>query len=311
MTHVYSLEVAQLDRPALVTIGVFDGVHLGHQELLRHLVTTAHARDAKAVVLTFFPHPDAVLQQLHGRYYLTSPEERAAHMLRLGVDVVVTHPFNDNTRQQRALSFVEKLVHHLQMRELWVGEDFALGYQREGNVPFLRACGQEMGFTVQTLELVTYQQGVSVISSTAIRQCLQAGDVAMAHTWLGRAYQVQGRVVHGEKRGRLVGFPTANLAVWSEQLLPKIGVYAGWATINGTRYMAVTNIGVRPTFGGDDVRVEPHLLDFSGDIYDATVTLTFETRLRDEQKFAGVDALKAQLAQDVRAGRAFLETNPV
>lgn len=306
MTHVHRLEDVTLDRDALVTIGVFDGVHVGHQALLRRLQTTAHQRDALAVVLTFFPHPDAVLRRLSGRYYLTHPDERARQMLALGIDVVVTLPFDDETRHQRALPFVEALVRHLRMRELWVGEDFALGYQREGNVPFLRAHGERLGYTVETLALVTHAQGDDVISSTAVRQRLREGDVAMVRAWLGRSYRVVGRVVHGEKRGRLVGFPTANLAVWEQQLLPKNGVYAGWAEVNGMVYMAVTNVGVRPTFGGEEVRVEPHLLDFSGDLYDATIALTFEARLRDERKFDSIDALKAQLAQDVAMGRALL-----
>jgi riboflavin kinase/FMN adenylyltransferase len=306
MTHIDKLDNAHLDTPSIVTIGVFDGVHVGHQQLLRQLVTEAGATQRKSVVLTFFPHPDAVLRGITGRYYLTPPEYRAELMQDLGVDMVITHPFDNDVRHIRAALFVEKLLTQLQMNALWVGADFAMGYQREGNIDFLRGQGSQHGFSVQTIDLVTHAQDGTIISSTTIRDMLGQGHVETVHDWLGRAYRVQGRVVHGDQRGRLIGFPTANLAVWSEQALPANGVYAGWAEVNNKRYMAVTNIGTRPTFDGQDVRVEPHLLDFSGDIYDAMLTLTFDKRLRSEQKFEGIEALKAQLQRDIAEGRAFL-----
>jgi riboflavin kinase / FMN adenylyltransferase len=306
MTHIDKLDNAHLDTPSIVTIGVFDGVHVGHQQLLRQLVTEARATQRKSVVLTFFPHPDAVLRGITGRYYLTSPDYRAELMQELGVDMVITHPFDNDVRHIRATLFVEKLLTHLRMNALWVGADFAMGYQREGNADFLRVQGAQHGFAVQTIDLVTHAQDGAIISSTTIRDMLGQGRVETVRDWLGRAYQVTGRVVHGDQRGRLIGFPTANLAVWAEQALPANGVYAGWAEVNNKRYMAVTNIGTRPTFDGHDVRVEPHLLDFSDDIYDATLTLTFDKRLRSEQKFDGINTLKAQLQHDIAEGRAFL-----
>jgi riboflavin kinase/FMN adenylyltransferase len=307
MKHLYALEDARIERPSLVAVGVFDGVHVGHQHLIRHLVQEAHGKARCAVVLTFFPHPDAVLKEQHGRYYLTSPEQRAEMLIALGVDNVITHPFNDDVRQMSAQTFVNRLLQHLKMASLWVGQDFALGYQREGDVAFLRAQGESLGFTVETIELIRAKHAPQqAVSSTAIRALIAAGDVAEARLLLGRSYEIEGTVVKGDGRGRPLGFPTANLAVWSEQLIPANGVYAGWATVKGARYRAVTNVGTRPTFDGQDVRVEPHLLDFDGDLYGALLRLTFEARLRSEQKFDGVGALRAQLAQDVENARAVL-----
>lgn len=306
MTHVYRLEDVPHLRPSLVTIGVFDGVHVGHQALLTRLVAQARTMGYQSAVVTFFPHPDALLHGVKGRYYLTSPEQRAMLIRQAGVDVVVTHPFDEIVRQQRAHEFVEKLVKYLNLKHLWVGRDFALGYQREGNLDFLSNFGQEKGYSVEAIELVMAGSSSQVISSTAIRQNVLEGNMEAVSAWLGRGYELVGQVVYGEQRGRLIGFPTANLSVWDAQLLPKNGVYAGWATVNGSRYMAVTNIGTRPTFNGEGVRVEPHLLAFSGDIYGAELSLTLEKRLRSEQKFSGVEALKAQLEQDVQSGYAFL-----
>ncbi|MCB9457198.1 MAG: bifunctional riboflavin kinase/FAD synthetase [Anaerolineaceae bacterium] len=304
MNHIYDLVQAQIQQPSIVTIGVFDGVHRGHQHLIRKLVEAAQTTNRQAVVLTFFPHPDMVVRGLQGRYYLTSPEQKAAELSKLGVYCVVTHAFDEQVRHIRAADFVDRLLKHLHMAELWVGSDFALGYQREGNVSFLKAQGEQKGFTVQEIDLLMNHG--DVISSTTIREAIQAGDVTQAKDWLGRSYTVSGTVVHGEKRGRQIGFPTANLETWAEQVIPANGVYATWATVGSERFMAVTNIGVRPTFSGQDVTVEAHLLDFNRDIYGQELTLTFETRLRPEQRFNGIDELTTQIRRDVEAGRDYL-----
>lgn len=306
MTHIYRLEDAYLTQDAAVTIGVFDGVHLGHQTLLKRFVAAAHRQGQQAVVVTFHPHPDVVLHKITDRYYLTTPEQKAALMLQLGVDVVVTHPFDDTIRQMRASVFVEQLLTHLRMKSVWVGPDFALGYQREGNVAFLREQGLQRGFVVETIDLVTHEMQGDVIRSTVIREAVKAGDMAAVRQDLGRSYSVCGEVVTGHQRGRTIGFPTANIAAWTEQLLPPNGVYAGWARWNGERYMAVTNIGVRPTFDGQGVTVEAHLLDYTGDLYGKTLEVTFEQRLRPEMKFNGLDALIQQIKADVETGRSFL-----
>lgn len=304
MKHIYDLSQAQLQQPSIVTIGVFDGVHRGHQHLIKRLVTEAHATGRQAVVLTFFPHPDQVLRHLQGRYYLTSSEQRADELVKLGVDCVVTHPFNDQVRQMRAASFVDQLLRHLHMTALWIGSDFAMGYQREGNVDFLKVQGTEKGFAVQEIDLLLNDG--SAISSTAIREALQVGDVDRVRDWLGRGYTVIGEVVHGEKRGRQIGFPTANVNIWEEQVIPANGVYAGWATLGNERFMAVTNVGVRPTFAGQGVTVEAHLLDFNRDIYGQQLSVSFETHLRPEKRFSGIDELIAQIKADSDAGRTYL-----
>jgi len=305
MAHVYHLSDVHLLRPSVVTIGVFDGVHVGHQHLIRRLVQEAHQSDRLAVVLTFFPHPDVVLRGLTGRYYLTSPEERAALMLDLGVDFVVTHPFNIGIRQMRAASFVDQLLLHLKMGELWVGEDFAMGFQREGNVAFLREEGARKGFAVNTIPLVQTEN--SAITSTRIRDALMLGNVGEAQALLGRPYRITGEVIHGDARGRMIGFPTANIDVWESQVLPSHGVYAGYAAIDNQRFMAVTNIGVRPTFEGQTVRIEAHILDFAQEVYGENIAFEFVEKLRGEKKFSGLEELIAQIREDVALTRTILK----
>jgi riboflavin kinase/FMN adenylyltransferase len=306
MQHYYSLSDAHLERPSVVTIGVFDGVHRGHQYLIRRLVDEARAEGKLAVALTFFPHPDLVIKRLAGRYYLTTPEERAALLGDLGIDHVITQTFDDDFRQIRAADYVDQLRDHLRLSSLWVGADFALGYRREGDVPFLQRAGAAHGFSVEVIDLLMTNGDHKAISSTAIRAALEAGDVVQASYWLGRPYALAGEIIHGEARGRTIGFPTANVAVWDAQVIPANGVYAGWATLGAERFMAVTNIGVRPTFSGSGVTVEAHLLDFDRDIYGRELRVTFEQHLRPEMKFSGIDALIAQIGADARAGRAYL-----
>src|SRR5690606_32392520 len=277
MQHFYNLDETRVNQPSVVTIGVFDGVHRGHQQLIRKLVAHARATNRLAVVITFFPHPDIVLRGLEGRYYLTTPEEKAELLGQLGVDVVVTLSFDHRLRQVRAADFVDLLVERLRLSSLWVGADFAMGYKREGNVEFLRAQGLEKGFELEVIDLVLVEN--DIISSSTIREALQQGRVEQARDWLGRAYSVTGEVVHGHTRGRALGFPTANIAVWSEKVLPANGIYAGWAYLGDERYMALTNVGVRPTFDEDDITVEAYLLDFDREIYGEILTVSFETWL--------------------------------
>lgn len=305
--HIYDLTNAHLDTPSMVTIGVFDGVHIGHQHLIRQLVESAHSQNQLAVVLTFFPHPDIVLRGVTERYYLTTAEQRAEQLLKLGVDYVITHPFNDDTRQIRATAFVDQLCEHLKLKVLRVGADFAMGYKREGNVEFLTAQGVEKGFSVESIELVQTQNSEhKVVSSTLIRDLLQTGDVSKARELLGRGYAVSGEVIHGKKRGRQIGFPTANVDVWEEQVIPANGVYAGWAYLGGERHMAMINVGISPTFEYKGVTVEAYLLDFDRDIYGETLVISFEHRLRPEQKFDSLRALIDQINADVDAGRVVL-----
>lgn len=306
MQHVTQLEDVQAMEPALMTIGVFDGVHRGHQALIRELVAAARSSSQTAVVLTFHPHPDAVIDDTEARYYLTSPDERAALLAEMGVDLVITHPFDERIQQMHADEFVDRLLQYVHLRTLWVGKDFAMGRDRAGDVPYLKQQGAEKGFAVKPIDLLALQDSGLVISSTEIRQLLDEGQVEKAARLLGRPYSVSGTVVKGDQRGRTIGFPTANMAVWKGKRLPSNGVYAGRVTVGEKTFMAVTNVGVRPTFDGQAVTVEPHLLDFDRDIYGETIRLTFEHRLRGEQKFDGIAALKAQLERDRDQARALL-----
>jgi len=245
MQHLHDLDSIRLDG-AWLTIGAFDGVHRGHQAIIRELVAGAHADGAPAVVLTFYPHPAVVLRGIREGFYLTLPEEKAALLEPLGVDVLITHPFDAQVSRTPAHTFVARLYRHLKMRQLWVGFNFALGRDREGDLDHLRSWGAEFGYSLRVFPPIMIDG--MVVSSTAIRVALADGDVELAADWLGRPYALQGEVVHGEGRGRRIGIPTANLTVAPERMLPAAGVYVCRATVDGRSWGAVTNVGVRPTF---------------------------------------------------------------
>jgi riboflavin kinase/FMN adenylyltransferase len=306
MQHVTALEDLNLDRPAHVTIGAFDGLHRGHQALIGALVAEAHAAGRAAVVITFFPHPSVVLRGRRPSFYLSTQEEKVEQLERLGVDAVVTHPFSREVANVPAAEFVERLVRYARLKQLWAGADFALGHNREGDVNYLRAAGERLGFTVKVMEPVLIDG--EVISSTRIRQTLRDGAVEQAARYLGRPFRLSGQVVQGAQRGRKLGIPTANLAVGEEHAVPAVGVYAARAYHAGGITQAVVNIGFRPTFEGGEARpvIEAHLLDFDGNLYDSTLTLEFVARLRPEMKFPGIDALVAQIHRDIESARALL-----
>jgi riboflavin kinase/FMN adenylyltransferase len=302
--HYHSLEAAQLSGTWL-TIGVFDGVHCGHQEILRQLTAGAHANGAPAVVLTFAPHPAIVLA---GREIksLTTPDERAKLLFSLGIDEVITIQFTRELASRSAEDFMADLKRHLDLNNLLIGYDFALGKDRAGNFERLKQIGKDLDYDVRAVEAVRLNK--AVISSTLIRQQITEGAVALAANQLGRLYSVTGPVIPGDGRGRTIGIPTANLDVPTEKVIPLNGVYACWGLVDGTRHRAVANLGVRPTFTGGDVlpRVEAHLLDYSSDLYGKTITLEFVERLRGEQKFASAEALVAQIRADIQQAKEYL-----
>lgn len=299
MQHFWSLNNVNLHNTWL-TIGSFDGVHLGHQFIVRQLTEGAHAEGAKAVVLTFHPHPAVVLGKREKALYLTSPEERANLLGELGVDVVITHPFNLEISKTSARDFISQIKARLGLRHLMIGHDFALGRDREGDAEALRRLGAEFDYSLEVISPLTTRE--VIVSSSKIRSALEAGEVAEAARLLGRAYHVSGEVVHGEGRGRTIGIPTANLEIWEERMLPKAGVYVCKARIMEKTWGAVTNIGVRPTFETDDPQptVEAHLLKFEGELYGYELHLDFISRLRDEKRFASVDELVAQIQTDIQ-----------
>lgn len=305
MQHLNSLDHLRLDH-TWATIGSFDGVHRGHQAIIHNMVAGAHQAGAKAVVVTFFPHPAVVLRGPQGPFFLTTPDERAKLLEELGVDVVVTLHFD---RQMAALSaeeFMRKIHDHLGLRRLFVGFDFALGRGREGNVERLRQLGEQMGYTLEVTQSI--EIGGETVSSSRIRALLTHGSVDEAATLLGRPYSLTGEVIHGDGRGRSLGIPTANISVWQERIIPAVGVYATWAVVDGERLPSVTNIGVRPTFENQPVfaRVETHLMDFDRDLYGKSVKLEFIQYLRREQRFPSVEHLLEQIHQDIQQSREVL-----
>ncbi len=291
-------------KPTFLAIGVFDGVHLGHQKLLQSMVAAARAKEARPAVLTFFPHPSAVIHNRHGRLYLCPLEERVDLLTDQGLELVITHPFNDEIRRTSAADFIDQLCQNLELKELW-GGSFGLGFNREGDLPFLQKLGQKMGFTVHQFEAMVHWNGHRV-SSSRVRRGLQKGEMDDVSGCLGRPYRVTGTVIPGDGRGRALGIPTANLRVWPEQLLPTNGVYATYAWLEGQKYAAATNVGYRPTVDGHDLNVEAHLLDFETDIYGRELTLEFVKRIRDEQKFPNLEALIAQIKADIQRVRSYL-----
>ncbi|MCY3782109.1 MAG: bifunctional riboflavin kinase/FAD synthetase [Chloroflexi bacterium] len=310
MVHLRSLKQVKLDANSIVTIGVFDGVHLGHQSLIGRLVEQAKMSGCKSIVVTFHPHPDKVLNDASERYYLTTPDQRAQLILELGIDLVITLPFDAEFRRLPAADFVSQLLRRLHVKELWVGTDFALGFQREGDVSFLKAQGKKHGFEVIAVELLTDHKGDSLIRSSKVRDSVRRGDMRGATSMLGRPYVLTGKVVKGDQRGRTIGIPTANIAVWPEQIVPANGVYAAWAALSGETFMAATNIGYRPTFAGDAITIEAHLLEFNRDIYGADLELSFVQRLRPERKFDSRDDLIEQIQADVADTRQVLDPSP-
>jgi riboflavin kinase/FMN adenylyltransferase len=291
-----------------LTIGSFDGVHRGHQEILKTLTAGAHQAGVLAVVLTFYPHPSAVLKKRQDSFYLTTPEERAELLGKLGVDYVITHPFNLQVASLSARDFMSSLQEHLQMGRLMVGYDFALGRGREGDANRLQELGQELGYTLELFK--AFRLGDQVVSSSGVRAALVEGDIQTTNELLGRPYRISGRVVPGDGRGRTIGVPTANLEVWSQRVIPRPGVYVCQVFVKGKRFGAVTNVGFRPTFEPQAVtpRVETHLMDYEGDLYGCEIQLDFLARVRDEQRFPNVQALVNQIYQDIGEAKKYLSS---
>jgi len=291
----------------VLTIGVFDGVHLGHQALISAAVNEARSRGLHSAAMTFSPHPAEVLAKGEPVRYLTSLPERKALIRAVGTDAVVTLHFTREVAALTAEEFMNDIVPDLGVVSLWVGPDFALGRGRQGTVGVLADIGKRMGYTVQTVPPVLLD-GV-VISSSAIRCLLQEGVVTEANRMLGQPYALEGAVRRGDGRGRLLSFPTANLLLDPKRVVPANGVYVARARIGSQSLPGVANIGTRPSFGDNERNLEVHLLDFSGDLYGHRLRVEFLERLRPERRFKNVDDLVAQMQRDAAAARAFLAAN--
>ena len=304
MQHYRSLEEVDLQNSWL-TIGVFDGVHRGHQQIIKKLTAGAHENDVPAVVLTFEPHPASVLTG-HEIKCLTLPDERADLFGQLDMDIVITERFTKDLSTVTAFDFMSRLRRTTGVQNLLIGYDFALGRGREGNAARLTEIGRELGYDVEVVSALSDESGV--ISSTEIRKLIATGNVVEAAHLMGHPYSLHGPVVHGDSRGKAINVPTANIGYSHEKLIPANGIYACWAYLNGEKHCAAVNIGINPTFTPDKQtpNVEAHILDFRREIYGEDVRLEFVARLRDELRFVSVEKLLEQIWKDVAQVRELL-----
>ncbi len=304
MTEIYdfeSLPKFDIERSCL-TIGNFDGVHLGHQALIKTLINKAHLVGAAVVVVTFYPNPVNFFKPDLNSFYLSTPQEKEAFLVDFGVDKVVTFAFDHHFANLTAREFLVGMKEKLGLQLLVVGPDFALGKNRQGTIPVIQSIGEEIGFSLELMEPVSL--GEEEISSTRVRALLEAGDVVGAAKLLGRSYEISGIVEHGSDRGASIGLPTANIKHWKKKKLPAVGVYATETIYKGELHLGITNVGYRPTFEDqDEPNVETYILDFNRDIYGNRLTLKFIEKLRDEEKFTSLESFLEQIERDKTAAR--------
>lgn len=304
--------VTEASGPHVVTIGAYDGVHRGHLSVIAQARAAAERLGAKSAVVTFDPHPAHLLRPENAPMLLTGLDHKLELLDAAGVDTVVVVPFDEARSAETPEEFVQSvLVECLDAQAVVVGADFHFGANRAGNVEVLAGLGKEHGFEVEGIELLRRDDGrVESVSSTAVRRALAGGEIRIASGLLGRSHELRGTVVQGDQRGRTIGFPTANVAVRPEMAMPADAVYAAWyVRPDGQRYLAAVNVGKRPTFYQDAEHslVEAHLLDFAGDLYGEIGRVQFVELIRSEQRFDGIDALKAQLDLDIARAREILE----
>jgi riboflavin kinase/FMN adenylyltransferase len=292
----------------VLTLGNFDGVHLGHQEILRRNVARARAEGGTAVALTFYPHPVSVLAPQRAPQLLTGWRSRVERLAAMGVDAIIMQRFTTSFSHISARDFVRRfLVDGLGVRAVVVGHRVSFGRNREGDADMLRHLGGEYGFAVEVVGPVEVD-GIAV-SSSAVRAAITGGDLERAATLLGQPHSVSAHVVPGKRRGKALGFPTANLRV-GKLLLPPDGVYAVHAHMRGNPHSGVANLGFNPTFGNRERSLEVHLFDFDGDLYGERLEMTFVGRLRGEVRFASKEDLAEQIARDVAEARRLLRSSP-
>lgn len=306
MKIFHGTENANIQRPTVLTLGVFDGLHLGHERIMQCVVERARAIGAHATAITFDPHPRAVLHPESAPPLLQTLDQRLANFEVLGIEQAIVIPFTREFAANPAEEFLREIVHdRLHAKEVYLGAGFAFGKGRGGNIELLRKMSEELGFFADEVPEVRLRG--KRISSSRIRELLGQGRVNFARRMLGRPYGVEGVVVKGNQRGRTIGFPTANLRPHN-RVVPKNGVYATATLVDGVWRRSVTNVGVRPTFDdGTDISVESHILDFDGDLYGDVLRVRFLHRIRDERKFSGIEELKAQIARDVALAQNYFD----
>lgn len=300
-------ELNRKGRKVCLAIGMFDGVHLGHQQVIRQTILDSRQHHALAVAVTFDRHPNSVVAPERVPPLIYSLDQKIREIRKLGVDAILLLEFTPEFSRQPAEQFIHSLVHDLgEIYSICVGSSFTFGHRRGGNVELLKRMGSESGFMVHGLSAVSLDG--RIVSSTRIRDAIRAGNIDAATQMLGRSYSLAGKVVHGDHMGTKLGFPTANLEV-TGLLTPPNGVYAAQATFNGELHPAVANIGVRPTLKEPNprTRVEVHLPGFSGDLYGEDMEIVFLGSIRPEQKFGNLGQLKEQISKDIAAARKFFE----
>ncbi|MFC2443322.1 MAG: bifunctional riboflavin kinase/FAD synthetase, partial [Capnocytophaga ochracea] len=298
MREITDITTFTTQQPTVLTIGTFDGVHLGHQKIIERVVTTARQEGLLATIFTFFPHPRMVVQHDKSLKLIHTLEEKKQLLQRLGVDLLVVQPFNEAFAQLTAEEFVSTiLVQHLNVKKVIIGYDHRFGRNRTANINDMRLFGEKYGFAVEEISVQEVDE-VSV-SSTKIREALNKGDVTTAEHYLGTPYSLTGTVIHGLKLGRTLGYPTANIQVTEDyKLIPKDGVYAVYSYIGERKVYGMMSIGKNPTIEGKGASIEVYFFDFNDDLYDRELTIYFVKYLREERKFSSVALLKKQLRDD-------------
>ncbi len=301
MSNMVMLADVTRDSNSVVTVGTFDGVHAGHKELIGRLVRKAHEVGGRSVVVTFDPHPREIIQPgSEGIGLLTTPEERSELLAGLGVDTMVVIPFNRDFSLMDSMTFLRDIIYgRIGLRSFIIGYDHHFGRDREGDQNTVSALGKELGFTVEVVEAREVNDFV-VSSSSARRALKNEGDIELVKQCLDRPYRLSGIVVHGDARGRTIGYPTANMRLNdARKIVPKIGVYAVRVDIQEGSYPGMMNIGYRPSFGqNEELRLEVHLIGYEGDLYGKWITVHFEARMRDEMRYGGIEELRKQLHED-------------
>ena len=311
MRLFHGADNAKILRPTVLTLGVFDGLHLGHQLILRNVVERARATNSVPTVITFDPHPRAVLHPRSAPPLLQTFDQKIEGFAVAGIEQTIVISFSAEFAARSAGEFLREVVRdRLRAREVYLGHGFAFGRGREGTIDFLRRESAELGFVADEVPEVRLRG--ERISSTRIRELLAAGEVNLARRMLGRPYGIEGPVVEGDRRGRTLGFPTANVRP-RNRVTPRAGVYVTATLVEGVWRRSITNVGVRPTFKaeGEQSSIETHILDWAGDLYGDVVRTRFLRRLRDERRFASVDELTKQIDYDVDRTRAYFARRAV
>lgn len=310
MSKLVMLDDATRNLNTVLTVGTFDGVHEGHKVLIQAVVNRASKLSSRSVIVTFDPHPrDIINPGSDGIKLLSTLPERCELLADLGIDEMIVIPFDRDFSLLSSEEFIRDIIYKkIGVKEFIIGYDHQFGKDREGTIETVRTLGDELGFTANVISRQEVEN--QTVSSTSIRKALQEeGDAEKAAKFLGRYYILHGTVVHGEKRGGKIGFPTANIhADQAKKIIPKIGVYAVWIRVDETYHPAMMNIGKRPTFDGEDLTIEVHIFEFDEDIYGKEVQIQFVKRLRDEKKFSGIEELKDQLKKDQTLAKKILNS---